>query len=97
MSLHAHEFIRRFLIHVLPKKFVKIRHFGIFSNRNRKKILETCRSILNVSQSTHMKNIDDWKKLLLQITGLDIDCCPACGKGIMAVVKEIKPSYCRGP
>ncbi len=97
MSLHAHEFIRRFLLHVLPKKFVKIRHFGIFGNRSRKKLLETCRKILDVSHTAHMKNIENWKELLLRITGMDIDCCPVCGKGTMVVVKEIESAYCRGP
>ncbi len=97
MSLHAHEFIRRFLLHVLPKKFVKIRHFGLFSNRNRKQLLATCRNILNVSYELHEKNVESWKEVLLRVTGMDIDCCPVCGKGTMVTVKEIKPLYCRGP
>lgn len=46
MSLEAVEFIRRFLLHVLPSGFVKIRHFGFLSNRNRKKIIQHCRKLL---------------------------------------------------
>jgi hypothetical protein len=46
MSLDAVEFIRRFLLHVLPSGFVKIRHFGFLSNRNRKKIVQHCRDLL---------------------------------------------------
>jgi Putative transposase/Transposase zinc-binding domain len=46
MSLEAVEFIRRFLLHVLPSGFVKIRHFGILSNRNRKRIIQHCRQLL---------------------------------------------------
>jgi Putative transposase len=46
MSLDAVEFIRRFLLHVLPSGFVKIRHFGFLSNRNRKRIIRHCRGLL---------------------------------------------------
>ena len=46
MSLEAVEFIRRFLLHVLPSGFVKIRHFGFLANRNRKKIIQHCHQLL---------------------------------------------------
>jgi len=46
MSLGAIEFIRRFLLHVLPSGFVKIRHFGLLCNRNRKRIIQRCRELL---------------------------------------------------
>jgi hypothetical protein len=46
MSLDAVEFIRRFLLHVLPSGFVKIRHFGFLSNRNRKAAVQHCRELL---------------------------------------------------
>ena len=47
MSLEAVEFIRRFLLHVLPSGFVKIRHFGFLANRNRKKVIQQCRKLLS--------------------------------------------------
>ena len=50
-SLDAVEFIRRFLLHVLPSGFVKIRHFGFLSNRNRKKVIEHCRQLLPVGEA----------------------------------------------
>ena len=43
MTLDATEFIRRFLLHVLPAGFVKIRHFGLLANRNRRSALDLCR------------------------------------------------------
>lgn len=46
MSLDAVEFIRRFLLHILPGGFVKIRHFGFLSNRNRKAMVQLCRELL---------------------------------------------------
>ena len=51
MSLEATEFIRRFLLHVLPSGFVKIRHFGFLSNRNRKKMVQHCRELLPPSSA----------------------------------------------
>ena len=50
MTLDAFEFIRRFLLHVLPDGFVKIRHYGLLSNRNRKACLEICRALLGVKE-----------------------------------------------
>jgi len=97
MSLHAHEFIRRFLLHVLPRGFVKIRHYGLLSNRNRKEYMKIIRKLFQVSYSSHCKRIESWKKLYLKITGKDIDRCPICDKGNMILLKELKPKYCRGP
>jgi hypothetical protein len=46
MTLTANEFLRRFLLHVLPKGLVRIRHFGLFANRTRAVTLALCRSLL---------------------------------------------------
>jgi hypothetical protein len=46
MSLQVHEFLRRFLLHVLPKGFVRIRHFGFLSARNRSTLLPVCFRLL---------------------------------------------------
>jgi hypothetical protein len=46
MTLPADEFLRRFLLHVLPKGLVRIRHFGLFANRRRTAMLALCRSLL---------------------------------------------------
>jgi hypothetical protein len=48
MTLHPHEFIRRFLIHVLPKGFHRIRHYGLFANGNRADNIARTRELLNV-------------------------------------------------
>jgi hypothetical protein len=54
MTLEAVEFIRRFLLHILPAGFVKIRHFGFLANRNRSSSLALCRQHLNASSLDHM-------------------------------------------
>ncbi len=46
MTISAEEFIRRFLLHVLPSRFTKIRHFGLLANRNRKTIIALCRILI---------------------------------------------------
>ncbi|ADG82316.1 IS91 family transposase [Thermincola potens] len=89
MTLDAHEFIRRFLMHVLPHKFVKIRHYGILSNRNRNTKLKICKLLLKVS--TSRSKVIDTAVLLLKLTGKDITLCPCCGKGNMIRKMKLEP------
>jgi hypothetical protein len=79
MTLEATEFIRRFFLHVLPLRFVKIRYFGIFSNRNRKLKIKRCQELLKMKPKTtkHLSTLELIKKLL----GFDPSVCPCCGKG----------------
>jgi hypothetical protein len=51
MTLHVNEFLRRFLLHVLPPGFVRIRHFGFLSTRNRSALLPLCHRLLTASNS----------------------------------------------
>ena len=51
MRLHPHEFIRRFLLHALPKGFHRLRHYGLFASANRADSIATARALLNVAQS----------------------------------------------
>jgi len=97
MALDAYEFIRRFLLHVLPKKFVKIRHYGLFGNRYRRPLLKACRAALRIHPGCHEVSVEKWKQTLLRLTGFDLDQCPCCGKGNMVLIHEITPAYCRGP
>lgn len=77
MTLNVSEFIRRFLLHVLPGRFVKIRHYGILSNRNRNSKLRLCQrlTLTKIRQSQKLAMAD----LLFKITGIDIRVCPCCG------------------
>jgi hypothetical protein len=77
MPLDVFEFIRRFLLHVLPPGFVKIRHVGFLSNRNRKAALEICRAALGVAQPESTPS-ETWQAVLLRITGIDVGRCPLC-------------------
>ena len=55
MELDANEFIRRFILHILPPKFMKIRHFGLLENRNKTKKLTLCKSLTNTKVLTKEK------------------------------------------
>jgi hypothetical protein len=75
MTVSAHEFLRRFLLHVLPGRLVRIRHFGLFANRRRGAALERCRALLSAAVS-----VDPPQPPSLR--------CPACS-GIMMVVERL--------
>ena len=77
MRLRADEFIRRFLLHVLPKRFVRIRHYGLLAGRNVSRRLARCHHLLGVPAveppiaRTWLDRLRDW-------TGQDWNCCPQC-------------------
>jgi hypothetical protein len=99
MTLHASEFIRRFLLHVLPDRFVKIRHFGLLANRRRKDNIALCRELLGICTIV-TKDKDTpvtWQELLLKVSGVDVTKCPVCKKGNMIRVEVLYPSRCNGP
>ena len=98
MTLSAEEFIRRFLLHVLPSRFVKIRHYGILSNRNRQTKLATCKELLGCMPTPPSpRDKVDWQERLLQLTGVDPRACPWCGQGRMHTVQVLSPAGQRAP
>ena len=90
MTIEAHEFIRRFMMHVLPDKFVKIRHYGILSNRNRKTKLKRCKEILGV-EVKQTKDKKGWQELMLELTGKDPSICPKCKTGRLVRKEFLHP------
>lgn len=93
MRLEAFEFIRRFLLHVLPGNFYKIRYYGIWSSRNRKTKLKRCQEILGAATAQQAPSTPafNWEEWLFELTGIDPRLCPKCGKGRM-VSREILPA-----
>jgi len=84
MTLAADEFIRRFLLHVLPPGFVRIRHFGLFANRQRRLLLSHCRDVLGHPRvPTPIDAPVSAVELVLRLTGCDLRRCPVCGQGHM--------------
>ena len=84
------EFVRRFLQHVLPKSFIKIRHYGILANRNRKPLVSQARLLL-VSPEPEPQEPQSWYELLETLTGTDPFKCPFCNKGTLVLKAELQP------
>ena len=80
MSLDAVEFIRRFLLHVLPCGFVKIRHFGLLANRNRRQALALCRCHLKAIAPQGTDLVTPQQQSAIN------RCCPKCKRGTLHVV-----------
>ncbi len=97
MPLKAEEFIRRFLLHVLPDRFVKIRHYGLLGNRCRKEKLAACRQFLACTPKEDDKIKETWQEALLRFTGIDITKCPVCKEGKMQTREILRPARCNGP
>jgi putative transposase/transposase-like zinc-binding protein len=89
MTLEAQEFIRRFLLHVLPDGFMRIRHFGLLANRSKKQALAQCRKLLKLDPALPQSPILSAKDLLLKITGVDLSRCPCCHEGTMIGVGDL--------
>ncbi len=92
LTITAPEFIRRFLWHVLPPRFVKIRHFGLMAPGNAKTKLEKARALLNLKapgainepkgqERDTPSQTKTWQEMLQALTGVDLTICPNCGQG----------------
>lgn len=92
MTLPAEELIRRFLLHILPDRFVRIRYYGLFANRNREEELERCRKLLGVEAlPSRPDDKEDWQAIYLRVTGKDPTLCEHCGRGHLRWVRELAP------
>src|SRR6266581_2054390 len=91
MALAAQEFIRRFLLHVLPDGFMRLRHFGFLANRSKKQALPQCRKLLGLSPASPEIPNQSAHDLMLELTGIDLSRCPRCQKGTMIVIGELPP------
>jgi hypothetical protein len=96
VTISAVEFIRRFLLHSLPKRFVRIRHYGFLANRNRTSNLQSIRKELKlpIEPAETQATLEE---MVLQLTGKDITVCPCCNKGKMKLLAEIPMCRARAP
>jgi hypothetical protein len=85
MTLDAVEFIRRFLLHVLPSGFVKIRHFGFLANRKRREALTLCRSLLPPPPAPAAHLLTETQQRAVERK------CPFCGTGTLHIIDRIPP------
>jgi hypothetical protein len=94
MPLTGKEFLRRFCMHILPKRFVRIRHFGILSSTRRKELRDIQRLLGLHPPEKRIKK--DWKQICKENLNYNPDVCPCCGEGKMITIKIIPPNF-RGP
>lgn len=99
MTLTAEEFIRRFLLHVLPNGFRRIRYYGFLGNRHREEKLALCRRLLGMqaaeSVTARSTAETDYLDRYEDLTGRSLRRCPQCRRGSMVVV-QILPRFCVG-
>jgi Putative transposase/Transposase zinc-binding domain len=91
MDLDADEFLRRFLLHVVPDGFVRIRHFGLLANRRRAAALAQCRALL-AQPVPPAGPPESARALMLRVTGVDIARCPSCQQGVLRPLEVLRPA-----
>jgi hypothetical protein len=95
MTLEAEEFIRRFLLHVLPDGFQRIRYYGFLGNRHREEKLARCRELLGMPACTAPESeaIEDYQDRYEELTGLSLRECPVCHQGRMVRIAILPPGH----
>jgi hypothetical protein len=81
ITLHPVEFLRRFCLHILPSRFVKIRYYGIYASRYK--------SLLPGADIICPRPVETNQQRLLRLTGFDIDLCPHCKKGRLVTIEML--------
>jgi hypothetical protein len=89
LRIDAVEFIRRFLLHVLPKGFMRIRHYGFLANRYKKENLKICRKLLGLDAELPTRVKESIRQVIQRLTGVDITRCPHCKEGTMMPVAQV--------
>ena len=96
MRLDADEFIRRFLLHVLPRGFTRLRHYGLLANRCRARKLAVCRDLLGQPADPEPREPETTREMLLRLTGSDIAVCGQCGRGELRQILVLEPQHRTG-
>ena len=91
MTLTAVEFIRRFLLHILPCGFMRIRHFGLFANRDRTARINLCRKLLGEYAIAAKEKLASWWEQILERTGRHPLICPHCNNGLLKLIFMVPP------
>jgi hypothetical protein len=97
MALAAFEFIRRFLLHVLPRGFQRIRYFGLLGNRHRRERLMRCRSLLGTPSAPVVSGSPrvDYRDRYHAVTGRSLRVCPFCRHGHLIVIEILERPFAR--
>jgi hypothetical protein len=88
----ADEFLRRFLLHVVPDGFVRIRHFGLLANRHRTATIARCRARLAQPPLPPPDPPESVRDLMLRGAGVDVELCPVCHLGVLRRIEYLPPA-----
>ena len=92
MELTAHEFLRRFLLHILPSGFMRIRHYGLTANRAKQRTLAQARAALDCpTPATPPAEPESLPAFWQRITGTDPHACPQCQIGHLRIIGVLAP------
>ena len=100
MTMAGADFVRRFLLHVLPHGFVRVRHFGLQANNQRRRLTAQARQLLgSPAAPAPQPDRESWQDLFRRLTGRDPLQCPFCGQGLLRVLAASLPPdlRVRGP
>ena len=97
MALDPTEFIRRFLLHVLPSGFMRIRHYGVLANRAKGEKLAAARTALDHPSVAQPQQPESVEAFWLRVAHLDVHQCPHCHVGRMLVIGPISAPSARAP
>jgi hypothetical protein len=89
MKLSAIEFVRRFVMHVLPAGFVRIRHHGLLANRHRREKLALCRELLGAAAASDVEDVEPMARGEGSNPMAPTRACPVCGAGRLVVIAEL--------
>ena len=98
LTLDAGEFIRRFLLHVLPRGFMRIRHYGLLANRTKRlRLSQACSALDHPPPALHPSQPESVEAFCLRIAKLDIHQCPHCHAGRMVLIASLHSQPAPGP
>jgi hypothetical protein len=89
LTIKAKEFIRRYLLHILPPGFMKIRYYGFLAHANKKVSIALLRQLINPDAEITERLIETVEEMMLRLTGVDVSLCPECGKGKMVLIADL--------
>ena len=89
LTIKAKEFIRRYLLHILPPGFMKIRYYGFLAHANKKMSIPLLRQLINPDAEITERLIETVEEMMLRLTGVDVSLCPECGKGKMVLIEDL--------
>lgn len=89
LTIKATEFIRRYLLHILPRGFMKIRYFGFLGHANKKTCIPLLRKLIDPEAEIIEQSVETIQEMMVRLTGVDVSLCPECGRGKMVCIEEL--------